>query len=201
MFLEPKGQIQKKSAIYSPSSHLSSPCYRQCQHPPTSTEQWPRQPRPGPKARKLWRKHLTQTLLQTDKRLRAPLGRWTVPAAQRDRHYPTYYDATSNTLHQHDGKVYKQLHVLHADRRTIQADLANPSHSIRITGCPIDIINVQNSILFAQFTARNARATTEPPGTYHHHRFGNFPPGKPTFLDAQTSQMSTCTYLNHLPAS
>jgi hypothetical protein len=145
------------------------------QHPPTSTEQWPRQPRPGPKARKLWRKHLTQTLLQTDKRLSTPLGRWTVPAAQRDRHYPTYYDATSNTLHQNDGKVCKQLHFLHADRRTIQADLANPTHSIRITGYPSDIINVQNSILFAQFTARNARATTDPPGTCHHHRFGELP--------------------------
>jgi hypothetical protein len=98
-----------------------------------------------------------------------------VPAAQRDRQHPTCYDATSNTIHQNDGKLHHQLHVLHADRRTIQADLENPPPSTRITGCPINLTTIQNNIFFAQFTARNARATTNPPGTCHHHQSGELP--------------------------
>jgi hypothetical protein len=82
------------------------------QNHPKSTEQRPRQPRPGPKAKKQWRNPLTKALLQTDRQLRTPLGRWTVPAAQRDRQSPTHHDATSDTIHQDDGKVCNQLQAL-----------------------------------------------------------------------------------------
>ena len=142
---------------------------------PKSTDQWPRQPRPGIDARKLWKKHIKKAFLRTDKLLQNPLGRWTVPAEQRDRRYPTIYDARRKVIHQDEGQIYQQLPILHVDRRTIQADLDSPTPSIRTPGYPVDSVTIQNNVLFAQYTDRNARASTAPPGTTHHHRFGHLP--------------------------
>jgi hypothetical protein len=90
---------------------LSHPTY------PKSQLQWPRQPRPGIIARKIWMKHSKAAFLEPDHRLGSPLGRWTIPVDQRDRlyryRYPKLYHAASYTLlqvfHQDDGKVYRQL--------------------------------------------------------------------------------------------
>lgn len=55
--------------------------------PSTHTQlQWPRHPRPGLNARRLWTQEIKALILQTDDRLRTPLGEWTLPVDQRDRH-------------------------------------------------------------------------------------------------------------------
>ena len=146
-------------------------------HPiyPTTTLQWPRQPRPGITARKLWTKTIKANFLETDNRLRTPLGRWTIPHDKRDRFYPTLYQSDSNTIHQNDGTDYRQLPILHLDRRSIQATLDHPPRSLRPTGYPVDTQTIQDNILYAEFTPRNTRAQTHPPGTQRHHRFGNIP--------------------------
>jgi hypothetical protein len=55
-------------------------------HPvyPTSTLQWPRQPKPGAKTCSLWTCTLRHTLLQDDDRLRQPIGPCTAPVDDRD---------------------------------------------------------------------------------------------------------------------
>ena len=123
------------------------------------------------------KKYIKKAFLCTHKLLQNPLGQWTVPAEQRDRRYPAIYNACRQAIHQDNGKIYRQLRILHADRRTLQADLANPIPSIQSPGYPaIDSAAFQNNILFAhQFTNRNARATPAPPGTTHHYQFGYIP--------------------------
>ena len=159
---------------------------------PKSQLQWPRQPRPGPAARKLWKKKITTHFLETDHRLRNPLGRWTLPVEQRDRSYPTLFHAASHTIHQDDGTAYRQLPLLHVDRRSIQADIHTPQLSIRTNGYPVDATTIRNNTLFADFTPRNTRATPIPPDTTHHHRFGKIPDWKADLL------RNTTIYEEHL---
>jgi hypothetical protein len=146
-------------------------------HPQTKLR-WPRQPRPGLAARKLWAKHLKATYLHTDGRLRTPLGKWTQPIDHRDRWYPTIYDASSGHIHQSDGTDYYQLTVTHTDRRYIRAKTDNPPRSVRTSGYPVDTMSILGQTHTSHYTHRNARAMPQTPGTTHHHRFGQLPDWK-----------------------
>ena len=149
---------------------------------PQTRLKWPRQPRPGLIARKLWKKYINAILLQTDGRLRTPLGKWTLPVDHRDRLYPTLYHAASQTIHQSDGNQYLQFPVQYQDRRSIQATIDAPVSSTRHPGYPVDLISINNQTLFAQCTPRNTLTTTMPPGTTQHHRFGKLPAWKADLL-------------------
>ena len=159
---------------------LSHPIY------PKSTKQWPQQPRPGLDVQKLWKKYIKKAVLRTDQLLQTLLGRWTVPVDKQDGQYPMIYDALRKTIHQANGTVYMHLPILHADRRTLPANLANPIPSIRTPGYPIDSVAIKHNIIFAQFTIFNSRAIPTPSirenthldsrrSSIHHHLRGASP--------------------------
>jgi hypothetical protein len=122
---------------------------------PTSRLQWPRQPRPGLKARKVWSTQIHMTFLQGDGRLRYPLGQWLQPLDHRDRLYPTIYHATSKSIHQYDGEKYWQLPIQSTSRRHICANTATSKNSKNTPGYPVDFHYIQDDVLRAEYTPRN----------------------------------------------
>jgi hypothetical protein len=136
---------------------------------------WPRTPRPEAKARKLWKKHLHTTLLQEDGRLRFPLGKWDTTVDNRDRTYRTLYHPYSNTIHQHDGRVYRSFPIQQINRRYIQADIVDsPIASVSPPGYPVDVKSIQDRVLTAKYQVRNT-ITTRTRQLQQHPRFGALP--------------------------
>jgi hypothetical protein len=67
-----------------------------------SKHEWPRQPRPGPKAWAAWRAALQRYLSKDGKSryLRQPLGQWTVTPQQSRQQWKHYYDHTTGRKYQ-----------------------------------------------------------------------------------------------------
>jgi hypothetical protein len=122
---------------------------------PTSKLQWPRQPKPGNNACRLWKSTLKHILPQTDGRLRQPLGNWMTSANNRDRRYPTLCHAHNNIIYQHDGNMCQHLSISSWTRRSIHAELAHPAQSANQPGRPVDVIKRTNNKLTARFTPAN----------------------------------------------
>jgi hypothetical protein len=140
----------------------------------TSKLQWPRQPRPGHKACRLWTSTLKRTLLQADDSLRHPLGTWTTPVHDPDRHCSTLHHANINVIHQHDGRIHRTLPLISGARRVIKATLENTAPSIHTPGRPADTLKIQRNTLTAQLTPLDQRLSTITNTTFH-PRFRHVP--------------------------
>jgi hypothetical protein len=160
---------------------------------PVSKLVWPRQPKPGPKARRLWTKHIHRILLQQDGRLRFPLGKWTTQVEARDRHYPTIYHAHRQLIHQFDGRVCQQFPISKTTRRCIVAKKSdNPQYSRHPPGYPVDIIRQHQNELTAAYQSRNIIAiVTRSP--QQHPLFGHIPDWQ-NDLRCDSLQSTTNTY-------
>jgi hypothetical protein len=147
---------------------MSRPIY------PTSTLKWPRQPKPGLTACRLWKSIIKRILLQTNGNLRQPLGTWTTPVSDRDRHYPTMYHEHTQVIHQYDGSNYQQLSISSSTRRAINAKLANPAQSISQPGRPVDVTKITATKLTARLTPTDQRLFPITSTTFH-PRFRHIP--------------------------
>jgi hypothetical protein len=94
---------------------------RTAENPRQTTHEWPRQPRPGPKAWKAWREAL-QSHLSTDgkiRRMRQPLGKWKIAQSQTRQEWHWYIKPNTGTLFQRDSNTF---HIYQATEKATRFD-------------------------------------------------------------------------------
>jgi hypothetical protein len=119
------------------------------ENPRKSIHEWPRQPRPGPKAWRAWREALQLKLSVGGKsrRLRQPLGKWTTSQKNTRQEWNWYYDTKTENLIQRQGSrfgIHKAINAKQFEEiqskllpRLPQEAIPVTSTNYRITSIPI----------------------------------------------------------------